>query len=136
MIRDYQPGDLAQIKEIHRAQGFGYDLPDLDSPLCLVKKVRVEGGRVVAAMFLRITAETFLLVQGSPESKGRAIFELQPEVLREAFEKGLADIVCVLPPEIADEFGPVMQDERLGWSQDREWPMFSRSTGGVSREML
>ena len=126
MIRDFQESDLPQIKEIYKSQGFDYALPDLLSPLVLVKKVRVEGGRVVAAMFLRLTAETFLLVQGSPVEKGRAIEELQPEVNREAWEKGLADYVAMIPPEISDSFAPVL--ERMGWSRDRDWPMYSRST--------
>jgi len=126
MIRDLEPDDLPQIKEIHKAQGFDYAVPNLSDPLILVKKVREIDGRVVAAMFLRLTAETFLLVQGSPVEKGRAIEELQPEVLREAYEKGLSDIVCVIPPEILESFAPALQ--RLGWERDREWPMFSRST--------
>ena len=92
----------------------------------LVKKVRVVNGRVVAAMGLRLTAETFLLVQGSPVEKARAIEELQPEVLQEAYEKGLADVVCVIPPEILESFRAVLQ--RMGWSEDRDWQMFSRST--------
>ena len=126
MIRDYEPRDLEAIKTIYNEQGFDYALPDLSSPLVLVKKVREVDGRVVAAMFLRITAETFLLVQGSPVEKGRAIEELQPEAIGEAWGKGLADIVCVIPPEIAESFAPVL--ERMGWSRDRGWPMWSRPT--------
>jgi hypothetical protein len=125
MIRDYEPRDLGAVKKIYKAQGFDYALPDLSSPLVLVRKVREVDGRVVAAMFLRITAETFLLVQGSPVEKGRAIAELQPEVDREAWQKGLADYVCVIPPEIAESFAPVL--ERMGWSHDRDWPMWSRT---------
>src|SRR5271167_3527813 len=99
MIRDYRPGDLPAIKEIHKSQGFDYSLGDLDNPLFLVKKVREVNGRVVAAMFLRLTAETFLVTTGSPETKARSIVELQPEVLHEAYVKGLADIFSVVPPE-------------------------------------
>lgn len=126
MIRDFQSEDAETLKNIHNSQGFTYTLPDLHSPLVLVKKVRVEGGRVVAAMFLRVTAEAFLLVEGSPVAKARSIEELQPEVNREAYEKGLADYVCVIPPEISDSFAPVL--ERMGWTRDRDWPMWSRST--------
>jgi len=125
-VRDYEPRDLDTIKSIYKAQGFDYALPDLSSPLVLVKKVREIDGRVVAAMFLRITAETFLLVQGSPLEKGRAIEELQPAAIGEAWRKGLNDVVCVIPREIAESFGPVL--ERMGWSHDRDWPMWSRST--------
>ena len=126
MIRDFRPEDFDAVKELHKAQGFDYTLDDLSNPLFLVRKVREVNGRVVAAMFLRLTAETFLVTAGSPEVKSRSIMELQPEVLREAYEKGLSDIVCVVPPEIASEFGPVMEDERLGWSRDRDWPQYSR----------
>jgi len=95
-----------------------------------VRKVREVEGRVVAACFLRITAETFLLVQGSPVEKGRAIEELQPEVLREAWQKGLDEIVCVIPPEISDSFAPAL--EKLGWERTRDWPMYQRSTDAIS----
>jgi hypothetical protein len=114
------------VKDIHKAQGFAYSVPDLTSPLVLVKKVREVDGRVVAAMFLRLTAETFLVTTGSPVEKGRAVEELQPEVLREAYEKGLSDIVCVVPLEISESFAPVL--ERMGWERDRDWPMWSRGT--------
>jgi hypothetical protein len=125
MIRDYKLEDLDAISGIHKSQGFEYDLPDLSSPLFLVKKVREVDGRVVSAMVLRITAETFLFVQGSPESKGRSIEELQPEVLREAYEKGLSDIICVIPPEISESFAPVL--ERMGWEHTRDWPKWQRN---------
>jgi hypothetical protein len=124
MIRDYRPEDLDAIKLIHKAQGFDYALGNLSSPLFLVKKVRVEGGRVVAAMFLRLTAETFLVTTGSPVVIGRSWEELQAEVTREAYEKGLDEIVCVVPPEIVESFAPPMK--RLGWERTRDWPLFQR----------
>ena len=128
MIRDYRPEDYEALKAIHEKQGFDYSFPsDLDSPLFLIKKVREVDGQPVAAMFLRISAETFLLVQGSPVVKGRSIEELQPEVIRAAWEKGIDDVCCVIPPEISLQFAPVL--ERLGWSRNRDWPMFQRSTG-------
>jgi hypothetical protein len=127
MVRDYEPADLDEIKEIHKEQGLDYSLPDLNSPLCIVKKVRVEGGRVVGMMFLRLTAEAFLVVSGSPVAKGRAIEELQPEVLSEAFAKGLDEISCVVPPDLVDSFQPVL--ERFDWSRDRDgWVLYTRTT--------
>ena len=125
MIRDYEPEDLQDVISIHKNQGFDYPLPDLTSPLILIKKVREVNGQVVGAMFLRITAETFLLVDGSPVAKGRSIEELQPEVIRAAWEKGLNDIVCVVPPEIETDFSPVLT--RMGWAKERPWPLYSRS---------
>lgn len=126
MIRDFQSDDLPEIEKIHYAQGFGYNLPNLNNPLFLVRKVREVDGRVVAAMVLRITAETYLLCEGSSEAKARSILELQPEVLREAYDKGLSDVICVVPPEISESFSPVL--EKMGWAKDRDWPMFSRGT--------
>jgi hypothetical protein len=124
MIRDFHPEDVAAIKAIHKAQGFNYAVPDLSNPLFLVKKVREVNGRVVAAMFLRLTAETFLVTTGSPVVIGRSWKELQAEVIREAYEKGLSEIICVVPPEISESFAPPMK--RLGWEKTREWPMWQR----------
>jgi hypothetical protein len=125
MIRDFKPEDLCSVLEIHKEQKFDYSVPDLSSPLVLVKKVREVDGRVVAVSFIRVTAETFLLVQGSPVEKARSIEELQPEILREAYEKGLSEIVCVLPPEISESFAPALK--KLGWEPTRDWPMWQRN---------
>jgi hypothetical protein len=124
MVRDMRSEDIETVKDIYKAQGFDYSIPDLTSPLILVKKVREVDGRVVAACLLRITAETFLITMGSPVEKGRAIEELQPEVLREAYEKGLSEIVCVIPPEISEFFAPALV--RMGWQRTKEWPMYQR----------
>lgn len=124
MIRDIRPEDIETVKDIQKAQGFEYPMPNLTSPLILVKKVREVDGRVVAAMFLRLTAETFLVTTGSPVVIGRSWEELQAEVTREAYEKGLSEIVCVVPPEIVESFAPAM--ERLGWERTKDWPLFQR----------
>jgi hypothetical protein len=127
MIRDYQKEDLEAIKKIHEEQGLDYALYDLNSPLCLVKKVQVVDGQVVGCMFLRLTAETVLVVSGSPVAKMGAMRELQPEVLSEAYRKGLDEVHCTVPPSILSRF--VKRLKQLGWSQDRSgWVLFSRST--------
>ncbi len=38
-IREYSSGDLEALRSMHAAQGFGYPLPDLESPLFLAKLV-------------------------------------------------------------------------------------------------
>jgi hypothetical protein len=127
MVRDYQEGDLDTIKHLHAEQCLDYALYDLDSPLCLVKKVQVVGGQVVGCMFLRLTAETILIVSGSPVEKMAAMEMLQPEVLSEAYRKGLDEVHCTVPPSILTRF--VKRLKQLGWSQDRPgWQLFSRST--------
>jgi hypothetical protein len=132
MVRDYEPQDLEAVKKIHNAMELNYDFPDLNSPLCIVKKVQVEGGRVQAAMILRLTCETFLLVEGDPVAKMTAMNELQPVVLDEAFRKGLDDVVAVIPPKILPKF--LKRLLQLGWTRDRDWPMFSRATRPMDEE--
>jgi hypothetical protein len=132
MIRDFEPKDLDSLNLIHKSQGFDYALPEFSSPLLLVKKVREENGRVVGAMFLRLTAEAYFLCEGSPVSKARSIEELQPEVDREAFLKGLDEYVCVIPPEIAENFAPVL--ERRGFEKLRDWPLWQRSLDEIGSQ--
>lgn len=43
-IREYTPSDLDALRRMHAAQGFGYPLPDLESPLFLSKLVLEEDG--------------------------------------------------------------------------------------------
>ncbi len=124
MIRDMTLEDIPAVIALQKEQGFEYSIDDLSSPLFFVKKVREEGGRVVAAMLLRITAETFLICAGSPVSTGRAIEELQPEVIGEAWTKGLSEIICVIPPPISDSFAPVLL--RMGWNRTHGWPMWQK----------
>ncbi len=38
-IREYTPADFDALRRMHAAQGFGYPLPDLDSPLFVSKLV-------------------------------------------------------------------------------------------------
>jgi hypothetical protein len=38
-IREYTPADLDAVRRLHATQGFGYPLPDLDSPLLVTKLV-------------------------------------------------------------------------------------------------
>ena len=41
-IREYMPADLDALRQMHAAQGFGYPLPDLDSPMFVSKLVLEE----------------------------------------------------------------------------------------------
>lgn len=128
MIRDMTPEDVPEVLLLHAESGLDYTMYDLNSPLCIVKKVRVEGGRIVGAMIGRLTMETLLVVSGGPVARGRSIEELEPEVLSEAYLKGLDETACVIPPEILDSFEPVL--ERLHWERDRAgWVLFTRQTG-------
>ena len=41
-IRQYMPADLDALRRMHASQGFGYPLPDLDSPMFVSKLVLEE----------------------------------------------------------------------------------------------
>jgi hypothetical protein len=47
-IREYTPADFEALRRLHAAQGFGYPLPDLESPL-FVSNLVLEASREVAA---------------------------------------------------------------------------------------
>jgi hypothetical protein len=126
MVRDYQPGDKAALNAIHEAQGLDYKMPDLDQPLYFVKKVKVDGGKVVAALVLKICAETMLLIdpEQEPQEKLTEMQELQSSVLNEAYRQGLDEVIASIP-----EIGFDKRLIQLGWIKDRPgWNLWSRST--------
>ena len=47
-IREYTPSDFEALRRLHAAQGFGYPLPDLESPLFVSKLVLEDSREVVA----------------------------------------------------------------------------------------
>lgn len=126
MVRDYECGDKAALEAIHAAQGLDYRMPDLDQPLFFVKKVKVDGGKVVAALVLKICAETMLLIdpEQEPQEKLTEMQELQSSVLNEAYRNGLDDIWASIPPIGFDK-----RLIQLGWEKDRPgWNLWTRST--------
>jgi hypothetical protein len=140
-IREYKPADLDALRRMHAAQGFGYPLPDLDSPLFVSKLVleddgedvdrgREEAGRssppVTMAILLRLTAETYLLHDpgaGTPRQRWQRFLALHEAARCEASARGLDDVQAFLPPRIARAFGRRLS--RMGWTHD-PWPCFSR----------
>jgi hypothetical protein len=145
-IREYNPSDLDALRGLHAAQGFGYPLPDLESPLFLSKLVleddveNIEAGkeeadrnsprestsRVTMAILQRLTAETYLLhdpAAGTPRRRWQSFLALHDAARSAAAARGLDDVQAFLPPPIARAFGRRLA--RLGWTQD-PWPCFSR----------
>jgi len=124
VVRDATPADYARLRAIHAAQGIDYAFPDLDHPLFFTKKVREVDGEVHAALVLKLCAETHLLVSGDPRQKMTAMRELQDEVIREAYARGLDDIYAAIP-----EIGFERRLRQLGWEKDRPgWHLWTRST--------
>ena len=127
MIRDYERGDKEALAAIHEAQGLDYKFPDVDGPLFFIKKVLVdESGKIVAAVILRICAETMLLIdpEQEPQEKLTEIQELQSSVLKEAYKQGLDEIHAAIP-----EIGFDKRLIQLGWSKDRPgFHLWTRAT--------
>jgi hypothetical protein len=142
LIREYMPADFDALRRMHAAQGFGYPLPDLDSPLFVTKLVLEEESsrevsdsreaasrnspRIVMAVLLRLTAEAYLLhdpAAGRPRERWQKFLALHEVTLRAAAALGLDDAQAFLPPRIARAFGRRLG--RLGWVRD-PWPCFSR----------
>ena len=162
-IREYTPADFDTLRRMHAAQGFGYPLPDLESPLFVARLVleddldevsaenwegegrESEGrevphrnslpenfasskgpSRVVMAVLLRLTAETYLLhdpAAGTPRRRWQRFLALHEAAQRSAAARGLDDVQAFLPPRVARAFGRRLA--RLGWTRD-PWPCFSR----------
>ncbi len=68
-IREYTAADIDELRRLHAAQGFGYPLPDLDSPLFVSKLVLEDDAEdISAAAFGRMSdAGTCADTRSSPE---------------------------------------------------------------------
>jgi len=127
LVREYQESDLARLRAIHAAQGFDYALPDLSNPLFVTKKVIAEDNCAVGAAFLRLTAETYLLLDprvGTPRQRWQSLLALHEATARDAWLRGLEDVHAWLPPPIATKFGKRLT--RLGWIRDDAWTPYCR----------
>jgi hypothetical protein len=130
-IRNYEEKDLDDIKRIHALKGIDYELPDLQQPLFLVKKVLEVEGKVVMALGAYIQVETYLWLDpgpwATPQEKFDLLNELQHEFLKELWLQGVECAVCYVPEEIEKHFGKRLT--QLGWSQNRDgWRTWGRST--------
>ena len=152
-VREYQHGDWQALRAMHQAQGFDYAFPELSDPIFLSKLVveiptwsrpvgtesspAVGGrqsppqagdgaGQVVMASLLRLTAEVYLLHDpraGTPRQRWQWLLALHRAAEQDAYDRGLADAHCWLPPTIERSFGRRLF--RLGW-QEQLWPSFSK----------
>ena len=140
-IRHYEPSDLPAVRSIHHAQGFDYPLPNLNNPLFTTRIVLTDRDftanensatattpeKIRGAAFLRLTAETYLLLDptaGTPHDRWRALLALHAATEREAWQRGLEDVHAWLPPPIAKKFGKRLT--RLGWQRDDTWTPYCK----------
>ena len=123
VIRPYLDTDQAAVKAMHEAMGGMYELPDWEKPQFLVRTVLENGSGPEMALFLRKTAETYLLFKpgGSKRETLCRILAIARESEGAARRAGIEDVHAFIPPEIA-HFGKFLV--RLGWRED--WPCYSR----------
>ena len=131
IIRDYHSDDFEEVKALHEQGDLDYLMPDIDSPLFIVRKVMEVGGKIVCAILWRMEVETYLLLDKnsilSPEEKLEAIRTLQVEGLNDLWLKGVDNCVAWVPKDVEKSFGKRMTE--LGWSPDRDgWRSWSRNT--------
>jgi hypothetical protein len=129
LVRDARPQDIEQIAAIHAAMGMDYQMPNLESPLFLIQKVAEADGKIIAASALKLEAETYLWI--APELSARekvdAMYGMQPQLIAEAWAKGLDNVVAWIPEDVEKKFRRRL--ETLGWQRDREgWHSWSRPT--------
>ena len=131
IIRDYEPKDFEAVKSLHEATGIDYKMPDVGSPIFLVKKViEIDGVvRVAAGMYLQ--CEVYLWLDKSDwadsEQKLVAIKALDKEVMYDTWLKGV-DCACLWLPPGMERFGERLVED-LHFSKDRAgWISYSKGT--------
>lgn len=127
-IRNYEAQDYPRIASLLEAQGLDYQLPNINHPLFLVKKVlEDEDGNVQLAAGLQLITEAYLWGNpdwSTPRARWEALLALHEEVRTAAQDTGIEDTVLWMPPELDKSFGRRLK--KLGWDKDRPWPTYSR----------
>ena len=127
LIRPYHSTDSEAVKALFVAQNLPYDQPDFEKPEFLVRAILENGtGRPEMALFLRKTAETYLIFDPQTTSKRETIgriLSLTKECIPAASRAGLTDVHAWIPPEIEAKFGKLLI--RLGWEREA-WVSYSR----------
>ena len=121
LTRLYKPSDLADIERMHRAMGFDFEMPDLDSdPLWHIKMVCERDGKVVAGAFAHLTAEVYGFFDpdaGTPKDRFENLLALHEAGTEVAYRTGgLSDLHVFLPPQIQKSFGKRLM--RMKWKRD------------------
>lgn len=118
MIRDFDENDLEKAREIHAANGLPENcFPNLiittpegkeeANALFITRSVYEHAGVPAIMAFLKITAEVFVLIDhtvGTPEERWAWMKEFNEYVKHEAWQRGLEQITCWVPPEIEESF--------------------------------
>lgn len=125
--RPLGPADHAAIEGLHDTAGLDYRMPDLNSPLFVLKHGAYENGRLVGAAGLRIQAEAYLWLdpQAPVELRYEVVLALSRSLAEAAWRVGLDCVVAWLPPGLPQKFKNLLV--KLGWSPDRDgWQSWTK----------
>jgi uncharacterized protein YktB (UPF0637 family) len=130
-IRNYEEKDFAQVKALHEAMGLDYRMPDLQSPLFIIRQVAELDGKIVAVGAAKIETELYMWLNrsvGDPETRWDAVRQLNESVMDEAhWSKGIDNCVCWVPKEVEKSFAKRLS--AMGFKPDRDgWHSWSRPT--------
>lgn len=117
IVRPYRDSDLGAILDLHRRQGLGYELPELNKMAlsCVIE----EGGNITHAVFLKGIVEAFWLFDPQREWKRQTLgrlLVLHKEVEVACRHHGIEEVDCWVPPQVLDsKMEKTML--KLGWEK-------------------
>jgi hypothetical protein len=91
MIRDFQDKDLEVLRKLHRQSGAKFEIPNINSPLVIVRKVLDDdGAKMICIGELHISAMMWVDKNWkTPQERLDAVKELQNEMMVEAAKFGI-----------------------------------------------
>lgn len=128
-IRLYSPEDEVTLRGILSEQEMGWDWPDMNTPLMLVKLTAVDTkGNPRAAVFVRLTSEMFAIVDPSmTQDEKKEAFKLGlEEAERRLLLAGGDEIHAWIPPKM-NGMGKVLCNG-YGFEPD-EWKSYFKQLG-------
>ncbi len=115
----------SEVSMLHEKMGIKYPLPNLDSPLIVLKEEYREEDKLIAACAVKLVGEAFLWID--PEATTRKKIEGLRRVARAAEhaarDRSIEDVSAWIPPEIEPRFAHMLF--MLGWKRS-PWPCWSR----------
>ena len=121
MIRDFQETDLEVLRKLHSQSGASWAIPDLSSPLVLVRKVVDDNGaKMICVGELHISALLWVDKEWrTPQERLNAVEELQTEMMNEAAKFGIDTATLQADGRFAERM------KEMGWTE-AEGRMFYR----------
>lgn len=104
-VRDYLASDFDRVKDIYLQRKYEFELPDLDHPLILSRKVLVDSEDIVRlAAFARLQVNAYLLVDGkweTPKMRLESMEKLQGAMIDRCKFFGVDEASAQVEPRFA-----------------------------------